>query len=339
MKIAEMRELSPYRLALESLGLSGEDGLEQFVGMAQVAGPELSAYLGIPIGELVPMVNELVGFASQIPQSSLTIIANATYSLGVAINSVPRPNLAPSISLSTSHSRKSKVSLVEQMPPIRHQKGRGTCVAHATLAVYEHYLSIQGAYQDLSEQFLYWNCKRNDGIPGQEGTWLAIALPLLQREGCCLEETWAYNPIPDPTNIGQGPPPGGSQLQALTFRVPSYTQLSSTSVDDIKNELNEGRCVAFSIPVFNSWWGSLRVAHTGDITMPLPNEILTGGHAMCLVGYEDMPDLGLGGGRFILRNSWGTDWGIQSLHGAGYGTIPYAYIAKMGAEAYSMGSI
>ncbi len=70
--------------------------------------------------------------------------------------------------------------------------------------------------------------------------------------------------------------------------------------------------------------------------MPVPNEVRVGGHAMCLVGYVDMPNPGLGGGRFILRNSWGTSWGIDSQYGPGYGTIPYAYIARMGAEAYSI---
>jgi C1A family cysteine protease len=229
------------------------------------------------------------------------------------------------------------VNLIPQMPTVRNQESRGTCVAHAALASYEHYLYVQGAYQDLSEQFLYWNCKRNDGIPNLEGTWLAIAIPLLQREGCCLETTWSYIPLPVPGNEGQGPPPGGAQLEALTFRVPGYKQLSPTFVDDIKNELAAGRCVPFSVPVFNSWLRSQWVAYSGDITMPVPNEVRVGGHAMCFVGYVDRPNPGLGGGRFILRNSWGTtNWGINSSYGAGYGTIPYAYIARMGAEAYSI---
>jgi C1A family cysteine protease len=58
---------------------------------------------------------------------------------------------------------------------------------------------------------------------------------------------------------------------------------------------------------------------------------------MCLVGYVDMPNnQELGFGRFILRNSWGANWGINSPYGAGYGTIPYAYLAKLGTEAHSI---
>ena len=45
-----------------------------------------------------------------------------------------------------------------------------------------------------------------------------------------------------------------------------------------------------------------------------------GGHAMLLVGYADDETVA-GGGYFIVRNSWGEEWGEQ-----GYGKIPYAYI-------------
>jgi C1A family cysteine protease len=69
----------------------------------------------------------------------------------------------------------------------------------------------------------------------------------------------------------------------------------------------------------------------------IPSFVVLDGHAMCFVGYIDLPgNPGLGGGRFILRNSWGTSWGINSPYGAGYGTLPYRYIARFGAEAYSI---
>lgn len=335
MNIQQVPELTDYQESLNALGLSGEQSLEQLIGIARAAGPELAAYLGVNINTLINTVNTAVAHANSIPSSALAVIQQADYSLGVAIDQIPRPLTAPALTVPAAPPTASK-DLVSEMPPVRNQEKRGTCVAHAALAVYEHYLNVNAAYQDLSEQFLYWNCKRNDGIPNQEGTWLAVAIPLLQRDGCCLETTWPYNSNPISGNEGQGPSPSGAQLEALTYRVPSYKQLSPTSVSDIKNEVVNGRCVAFSIPVFNSWWGSQWVAYTGDITMPVPNEIRVGGHAMCIVGYKDMPNPGLGGGRFILRNSWGANWGINSPHGAGYGTIPYAYIAKMGTEAYSI---
>ena len=335
MDILQVEELRVYARALRALGFSGDDSLEQFVGTTQVAGPELALYLGIPMSTLASTANVAANMAHGVPQSAQEKISHANYALGAAIGRIPALQQAPIVT-APDVSLSDRINLISQMPPVRNQEQRGTCVAHAALAAHEHFLMTHGAYQDLSEQFLYWNCKRNDGFPDSEGTWLAIAIPLLQREGCCLETTWPYEPIPLPGSEGQGPAPGGSQLEALSFRVANHRTLSPTSVDDIKHELSAGRCVAFSVPVFNSWLRSNWVAYSGDITMPVPNEIVSGGHAMCLVGYADSSDMGLGGGRFILRNSWGTDWGINSTHGAGYGTIPYAYIAKFGAEAYSL---
>ena len=52
--------------------------------------------------------------------------------------------------------------------------------------------------------------------------------------------------------------------------------------------------------------------------VPFPNlqtEQVLGGHAVLAVGYDD------GQQRFIVRNSWGQNWGMK-----GYFTIPYAYL-------------
>jgi hypothetical protein len=81
-----------------------------------------------------------------------------------------------------------------------------------------------------------------------------------------------------------------------------------------------------------SWFQSAATRQSGRITMRIGNEPLTGGHAMCFIGYQDDRNAP-GGGFFILRNSWGTTWASQSPYGAGNGTIPYAYIAQEGWEA------
>ena len=52
-----------------------------------------------------------------------------------------------------------------------------------------------------------------------------------------------------------------------------------------------------------------------------------GGHAMLLVGYVDDEAI-TGGGYFLVRNSWGDDWGE-----GGYGKIPYAYIELFATSA------
>ena len=51
--------------------------------------------------------------------------------------------------------------------------------------------------------------------------------------------------------------------------------------------------------------------------MPKKNESQAGGHAVLAVGFDDKTR------RFIVRNSWGTDWGQH-----GYFTMPYDYLLE-----------
>jgi C1A family cysteine protease len=339
MHISQVKKLRPYEQHLKALGLVGESSLEALLEIFHLADDELSSYLNVSLSDLHEVINSVQDFATAISQSSLDIIENASYEIGIPKNlALPISITAPVIPTTNAMvSLPQSVNLISQMPPIRDQGNRGTCVAFATLAAYEHYLRSQGATHDLSEQFLYWNCKVNDNHPAISGTWISIAAPLLKRDGCCLENTWQYNPVFMPSNEGQSPPPNKSQIEALSYRAQIIRQLSPTFVQDIKSELASRRCVAFSIPVFRTWWRNKVVADTGNIIMPIPKETQEGGHAMCFVGYEDISNDNdaLGGGRFIIRNSWGQAWGINSPYGAGYGTIPYAYIARMGWEAYS----
>jgi len=325
-----------YHRALKALGYLT---LEQLMGAAEVSGQEMGRYLKVPLDQLF---SNIPTAATTIPSDVVNQILDSEYALGFAVETIPSELLAPPTAADLPEaamiiSPPPSVNLITQMPGIRDQGNRGTCVAHAAVAALEHYLGVNGAYQDMSEQFLYYDCKQNDGHVNSPGTWLGTAVPLLQRDGCCLEATWPYSPNPIPGNEGQGPPPPRAKVEALSYRVPSYKQLPSTSITDIKAELSAGRCVAFSIPVFNSWYRNKWVAYTGDIVMPVPGEVRVGGHAMCFVGYVDLPqNPELGGGRFLLRNSWDSKWGIKCSYGTGYGTIPYRYVASYCMEAYSI---
>ena len=61
--------------------------------------------------------------------------------------------------------------------------------------------------------------------------------------------------------------------------------------------------------------------------MPKPRESMLGGHAVMAVGYDDAKK------RFIVRNSWGSRWGLK-----GYFTMPYAYLqdADLSADFWTV---
>lgn len=217
------------------------------------------------------------------------------------------------------------------MGPVRDQGPRSTCVAHTVCAMLECVLGGEGAVLDLSEQYLYWLCKINDGAPNGRGTWQRVAVPLALQYGVCEEAAWPYNPLQTGSE-GQGPPPPGVPGLPPPHRATSGEMVDPVWIEGICGRLDAGRPVGISVPVYPN----RRIAQlSGDIPMPLPGSVPDGGHAMCVVGYG-FDDGYLGGGYVIVRNSWGTGWASQSAFGAGYGTLPFAYLRQFGWEAFSV---
>jgi len=58
-----------------------------------------------------------------------------------------------------------------------------------------------------------------------------------------------------------------------------------------------------------------QIRHTGRGSLPRLGEKPVAWHAVLVVGYNDNDR------RFILRNSWGRNWGLK-----GYFTLPYEYL-------------
>ncbi|MBZ5524487.1 MAG: C1 family peptidase [Acidobacteriia bacterium] len=331
----------PYKKALKQLGYLT---VEQVVSAARIAGPRLSKYLSV---DIQPILRSLP-LALVAPQLSAEV-EFAQYKFGALLlqevqATMPRVDLtaashipAPRAGFAVGPSGTPDVNLIPGMQPIRDQGGRGTCVAHASVAAAEYYSGAQGQQQDLSEQFQYWNCKQHDGRPNEEGTFLSVAMPLLVSDGCCRESDWPYNPNQQAGNEGQGPPPPAAVPDAATRKVPHVKQLSPQSVMEIKDELAANRPVPVSVVVYEDCWFPDEIRNSGDVTMPFPGDKSNAGHAICIVGYEDLPgEPELGGGRFIIRNSWDGLWGVNCQFGSGYGTLPYAYLTTYGTEAYSI---
>src|SRR5262249_51679629 len=126
--------------------------------------------------------------------------------------------------------------------------------------------------------------------------------------GVCSERAWPYAIA----KFAIKPPPA-CYREALAHQITAYARLET--LDEMQACLAEGFPFVFGFSVYESF-ESERVATTGVVPMPKRTERAIGGHAVLAVGYDH------GKERFLVRNSWGTSWGMK-----GYFTIPYAYLA------------
>jgi C1A family cysteine protease len=229
------------------------------------------------------------------------------------------------------------VNLIGHMPPIRNQgPSRGTCVAFTLTAINEYVRRQTAATPpNLSEQHLYHEIKLIDGAPNLCATWQKKGAEILKNHGQCREAVWPYNPNPPCNNNGVMPP--NARTDAAGFKLSLDAVTPAQDVATIKAMLADRRPVGITIPVYNSWLQSPETRRSGRITLPLLGELPVGGHAVCLVGYQDTP-LVVGGGYFLVRNSWGTSWAYQSPYGQGYGAIAYRYVTLMSWETYTLTS-
>ena len=245
----------------------------------------------------------------------------------------------------------------EQLPPIRDQGSRGTCVAFAATALREFF---EGVHSGFSENYLYWGCKQIDGIKNQSGTYIKCSVEWITGDvspdheddaGICLEKYWPYEKQKG-ENETNGDPSNEARADAPRHRGKSFVGYLSSDVNGIKAALagihdgEGGSPLTFGIPVFNSWYRNPVTIQTGRIPMPLPNETWIGGHAMLLTGYVDDGRFP-GGGVFIFRNSWSERWASETIElsesggqtievPAGYGILPYAFIEKYGRDFYTL---
>jgi C1A family cysteine protease len=201
------------------------------------------------------------------------------------------------------------VDLRATCSPVENQGQLGSCTANALVGSLE-FLEAKAGKQavDLSRLFIYYNERALEGsVKEDAGAMIRDGVKTLAKQGVCTEKTWAYNIAKFAVK-----PPAAAYKQALAHQVESYHRL--LTLQDMQACLAEGYPFVFGFSVYQSF-ESATVAKTGTLNLPKRSEKALGGHAVMAVGYDDATK------RFLVRNSWGKDWGQQ-----GYFTMPYAYL-------------
>jgi C1A family cysteine protease len=160
-----------------------------------------------------------------------------------------------------------------------------------------------------SRLFIYYNERAIEHtVNSDSGAMIRDGMKSVAKQGDCPESLWPY----DISNF-TAKPSAECYSEALKDKVVQYQRLVQNP-NQMKGCLSSGYPIVFGFTVYESFESS-QVSRTGVVPMPAHGEQVLGGHCVVTVGYDDAQQ------RFIVRNSWGTSWGMN-----GYCTMPYAYL-------------
>jgi len=204
-----------------------------------------------------------------------------------------------------------------QCQPVYDQGQLGSCTANAIGGA----LEFERRKQKLSDfvpsrLFIYYNELVIEGtVRSDSGAQLRDGIKSVASQGACPEPEWPYDIAKFTTR-----PSARAYADAKFDRAIQYQSIVQ-DLNQMKGCLASGFPFVFGFTVYQSF-ESPTVAKSGHAPMPQWGERPVGGHAVVAVGYDDASSW------FIVRNSWGTGWGLK-----GYFTLPYAYMIQPGLSS------
>ena len=217
-------------------------------------------------------------------------------------------------------------NLKDYCPPVVNQLDIGSCTGNAGAGMNDfnqlhqlrnHMSTNVGKQMYDTKSFapssrlqLYYDERVIEGDPQEDGgAQVRDAVTVLCNTGICKETTWPYN-----EQLTFTKPSTQAYAEAALHKSSVYMELET--LNDMKHCIASGFPFIFGFMVYESF-ESDAVATTGNMPMPAPSEECMGGHCVMAVGYDDKTQM------FLVRNSWGTDWGL-----AGYFHMPYSFISN-----------
>lgn len=185
---------------------------------------------------------------------------------------------------------------IPEATPISNQMSLGSCAANATADALEILLGLEKeSVLQISRLFIYWNARKYEELQNKdEGTLISLALQSLVDFGVCREDLWDYRidrVFSQPTIL--------AYKEADDNRIDSFYRIRATGdelLQQVEAAIRVNHPVVFGVPV-----GKEMMTYSGGILQP-PAESL-GNHALIVVGVDSSS------GAFLIRNSWGEDWG------------------------------
>jgi len=216
------------------------------------------------------------------------------------------------------------------LPPVDSQGAQGSCTAWAVGYYFKSYQENKEADRTdaaaradasniCSPAFLY-NLIHAEG---DNGSYFGDAFNVLNTLGCCSLEKMPY----DDSDYTTWPSTEAFKdaMQRKTIEPTNgydfnYIALESDAdLDQVKQLLLNGYVVVFGIDVYDNYYN---ISDYNNI-YALADKTGTnyGGHAQCIVGFDDDLDTPDGKGAFKVVNSWGTNWGDNGFYWITYEAI------------------
>lgn len=205
------------------------------------------------------------------------------------------------------------IDLRPDMPEVYDQGDLGSCTGNAIAAAI-HYDQKKNGNKFIfapSRLFIYYQERSLEGsIMSDSGAQIRDGIKACASVGVCPESRWAYD-----TSFFSANPPAVAYHSASQHKITNYSSVPQ-HLTTMQEALVRGYPIVIGFTVYDSF-ESINVAQTGNVPMPTATESVQGGHAVLVCGYDNTRQV------FIVRNSWGPDWGDK-----GYFYMPYAYLTN-----------
>ncbi len=220
----------------------------------------------------------------------------------------------------------SKISYRSYTPMVMNQGEVATCVGWAvSYAQLSTQQNIKMEVTDLDQRiframdpnYVYCHIRGYNDDWCQEGSSMQDALEVLKTNGT---KTWLSDPWLHCNSVSTE----FADNQASYYAISGYEAVPHDElVKNVKSALSYKYVVSIGVQLTESFENGAAVS--AGIWLPKYGETFTGGHAMCVVGYDDFRY----GGSFEVMNSWGEEYGDK-----GFVWIKYDDFAELVTEAY-----
>ncbi|MGG9970278.1 C1 family peptidase [Ferruginibacter sp. SUN002] len=220
------------------------------------------------------------------------------------------------------------VSLERFAPQRLNQGKQGSCVAWSSAYAARTIIESSSTSQNPNEvayspAFLY----NQIGLDGCQGSYIIKAMEFMTNKGSVPFNQFPYDENDCQRGAGTSIWNNASQNKMHGFNRLTEDDGTALSIRSIKEHLAKDAPVVIGMMVGGTFMQDMIGQKVWHPTEEDKDQVGFGGHAMCVIGYDDR----LEGGAFQIMNSWGTDWGQN-----GIAWVRYADFKVFVREAYGV---